>query len=163
MTISSEMIALFWSGKILTRPGLLLAQCLLFGLAIGLLQLRVGAYPKTIKQILAEFKQTGKVSGASWRTWVNGTVILAGGASVGPEASMTGIIARQASFMGQQLTNYLTDPDLPAAPLKKQLAALFRPFAPAEGPLKDVFAKKWRQKASYVIWTGLGILALPSG
>lgn len=106
---------------------------------------------------MAEFQETGKVIGASWRTWVNGTVILAGGASVGPEASMTGIIARQSSAMGQQLTNYLTDPDLPQASFKGQLLALFRPFTPAEGPLKDVFAKKWRQRDGYIIWTCLGI------
>ncbi|MEE9112836.1 MAG: chloride channel protein [Lactobacillus delbrueckii] len=157
MTISSELISLFWSKRTLTHPGLLLLQCLLFGPVIGLLQLKVGAYPKTIKQILAEFQKTGKVEGASWRTWVNGTIILAGGASVGPEASMTGIIARQSSAMGQQLTNYLTDPDLPQAPFKEQFKALFRPLTPAEGPLKAVFAKKWRQKASYIIWTCLGI------
>lgn len=157
LTISSELISLFWSKRTLTHPGLLLLQCLLFGLVIGLLQLKVGAYPKTIKQILAEFQKTGKVEGASWWTWVNGTVILAGGASVGPEASMTGIIARQSSVMGQQLTTYLTDPNLPQAPFKEQFKALFRPLTPAEVPLKVVFAKKWRQKASYIIWTGLGI------
>lgn len=157
LAISSELISVFWSKRTLSHPGLLLLQCLLFGLVIGLLQLKVGAYPKTIKQILAEFQKTGKVEGASWRTWVNGTVILAGGASVGPEASMTGIIARQSSAMGQQLTNYLTDPDLPQAPFKEQFKALFRPLTPAEGPLKAVFAKKWRQKASYIIWTCLGI------
>ncbi|GHN20876.1 hypothetical protein ME784_13910 [Lactobacillus delbrueckii] len=135
LTISSELISLFWSKRILAHPGLLLLQCLLFGLVIGILQLKVGAYPKTIKQIMTEFQETGKVEGASWRTWVNGTVILAGGASVGPEASMTGIVARQSSAMGQQLTNYLTDPDLPQSSLKEQFKALFRPLTPAEGQL----------------------------
>jgi hypothetical protein len=79
----------------------------LFGLVIGLLQLKVGAYPKTIKQILAEFQKTGKVEGASWRTWVNGTVLLAGGGQRGARSFQTGIIARQSSAMGQQLTNLL--------------------------------------------------------
>lgn len=69
LTISSELISLFWSKRTLTHPGLLLLQCLLFGLVIGLLQLKVGAYPKTIKQILAEFQETGKVEGASYIIW----------------------------------------------------------------------------------------------
>lgn len=30
MTISSELISLFWSKRILTHPGLLLLQCLLW-------------------------------------------------------------------------------------------------------------------------------------
>lgn len=61
------------------------------------------------------------------------------------------------SAMGQQLTNYLTDRTCPSRLLKEQFKALFRPWTPAEGPLKAVFAKKWRQKASYIIWTCLGI------
>ena len=35
LTISSELISLFWSKRILTHPGLLLLQCLLFGLVIA--------------------------------------------------------------------------------------------------------------------------------
>lgn len=95
LTVTSELINLVWSRPVLSRPVWMLALAVIFGLIIGVLQAKIGQYPKTIKQILAEFKASGKVESQSWKTWINGAVILASGASVGPEASMTGIIVRQ--------------------------------------------------------------------
>lgn len=58
----------------------MLALAVIFCLIIGVLQAKIGQYPKTIKQILAEFKASGKVESQSWKTWINGAVILASGA-----------------------------------------------------------------------------------
>lgn len=159
LTVTSELINLVWSRPVLSRPVWMLALAVIFGLIIGILQAKIGQYPKTIKQILAEFKASGKVESQSWKTWINGAVILASGASVGPEASMTGIIARQSSWLGQKLTNFVTDADLAGASFWQQNQGFFKAKSEANQPLKSVFASQKRQKAAYAIWIALGIVA----
>ncbi|USS92960.1 hypothetical protein M8332_04965 [Fructilactobacillus ixorae] len=68
--------------------------CLPMGIVIGLLQKYLGQYPLTIEEVLAQVKTEGHFGYHNWwRIVVLGLVILGAGASVGPEASATGIFA----------------------------------------------------------------------
>lgn len=72
---------------------------------------------------------------------------------------MTGIIARQSSWLGQKLTNFVTDADLAGASFWQQNQGFFKAKSKADQPLKSVFASQKRQKAAYAIWIVLGIVA----
>lgn len=78
-----------------------LALCLPLGLIIGLVQKYVGPYPLTISQVLDEMKMTGHFSYKRWwRILLSGLLILGAGASVGPEASASGLVAGMIYWLG---------------------------------------------------------------
>ncbi|MFV0558587.1 MAG: chloride channel protein [Enterococcus sp.] len=78
---------------------------LLGGLVIGTFQLKVGDYPKTMHATLHEFKETGAVSykGQISKNTIGALIVLAFGASLGPEAALAGILGGLITWVGDHL------------------------------------------------------------
>lgn len=78
-----------------------LALCLPLGLVIGLVQKYIGPYPLTIAEVLDEKRVTGHFSYQRWwKILLAGLLILGAGASVGPEASASGLVAGMIYWLG---------------------------------------------------------------
>ena len=78
-----------------------LAICMPLSIVIGLSQKYVGAYPLTIAQVLDEVKITGHFDYHRWKQIIySGLLILGAGASVGPEASASGLVAGMIYWLG---------------------------------------------------------------
>ncbi|MFR0585213.1 chloride channel protein [Lactobacillus porci] len=136
-----------------------LVICSLLGLVIGFLQEKIGPYPRTIQEVLGEVRKSGGFASQGWwKTCLNGLTVLAAGGSVGPEASLTGIIAGQCTWLGQHLKALLLDETKHRASLGEQVRILFWQRASSAKPLASYFKSRARQRASYTIWTLLGIL-----
>lgn len=68
--------------------------CMSFSLFIGLAQKYIGPYPLTIAEILDETKIKGYFPYSNWKKILfSGLLILGSGASIGPEASASGLVA----------------------------------------------------------------------
>lgn len=77
------------------------AICLPLSVIIGLSQKLVGVYPLTIAQVLDEVKITGHFDYHRWKQILySGLLILGAGASVGPEASASGLVAGMVYWLG---------------------------------------------------------------
>lgn len=77
------------------------AVCLPLSLVIGLTQKYIGAYPLTIAEILSETKIKGHFDYHRWwKILFAGLLILGSGASVGPEASASGLVAGMIYWLG---------------------------------------------------------------
>ncbi|MEI3376671.1 MAG: chloride channel protein [Coriobacteriales bacterium] len=78
--------------------------CALGGLAIGLFQKRVGAYPDDMNTVLAEVKKTGRYEYKHIKAMFVGALLpLLFGGSIGPEAGLTGVIAGLCTWVGDRL------------------------------------------------------------
>lgn len=78
--------------------------CTLGGLAIGLFQKRVGAYPNDMNTVLAEVKKTGRYEYKHIKAMFVGALLpLLFGGSIGPEAGLTGVIAGLCTWVGDRL------------------------------------------------------------
>ncbi|WP_300559271.1 chloride channel protein [Companilactobacillus sp.] len=75
------------------------------GIIIGLLQKFYHGYPKTMEQVLAEFKTTGRIEYRHEvrKTFFTAIPALAFGGSIGPEASLTGIVGGLVNWVGDHL------------------------------------------------------------
>lgn len=97
-------IHVFWDGFILKENSklLILTVCIIGGLLVGLCEKYFGRYPKTMEEVLKEFKITGSVEYKSLpKSIVKTFTILWFGATVGPEAGLTGIIGGISTLMGE--------------------------------------------------------------
>ncbi|MGM9907580.1 chloride channel protein [Limosilactobacillus sp.] len=137
--------------------------CLSFSLIIGLIQKYVGPYPLTIAKILDEVKVNGYFSYRNWwKILLAGLLILGAGASVGPEASASGLVAGMVYWFGcryklihDQAIDYHTKP------LGSQLRAITRTrFHPGDHPraFKDYFPSKRRRQIFTWGWTLVGLV-----
>ncbi len=76
------------------------------GILVGLTQKYFGEYPKYMDQTLEEFKENKRVEYQSVKkAIINALIILFFGASVGPEAALTGIIGGIITFVGDKIKN----------------------------------------------------------
>lgn len=74
------------------------------GILVGLTQKYFGEYPKYMDQTLEEFKENKRVEYQSIKkAIINSLMILFFGASVGPEAALTGIIGGIITFVGDKI------------------------------------------------------------
>ncbi|MGL5069339.1 MAG: chloride channel protein [Sarcina sp.] len=99
-------IHLFWDSFILEQNSkiLILAVCVIGGVLVGLCEKYIGTYPKTMHMVLAEFKTTGRVEYKSLpKSVVKIFTVLWFGATVGPEAGLSGIIGGLATLTGEFL------------------------------------------------------------
>lgn len=75
--------------------------CLPLSLIIGLIQKYVGKFPLTIAEILREVRIKGHFNYRQWWKILSaGLLILGAGASVGPEASASGLVAGMVYWLG---------------------------------------------------------------
>lgn len=99
-------IHLFWNDFILKTHSklLILFICIIGGAIIGIFEKYIGKYPKTMHEVLAEFKQNGSVEYKSIpKSLIKTFSTLWFGATVGPEAGLTGIIGGLATLTGEFL------------------------------------------------------------
>lgn len=99
-------IHLFWDSFILKQNSnlLILAVCLIGGLVVGLGEKYIGKYPKTMEGVLVEFKSTGTIEYKSLpKAIVKTFTVLWFGATVGPEAGLSGIIGGLSTIVGELL------------------------------------------------------------
>lgn len=140
-----------------------LAICLPFSLLIGLTQKYIGSYPLTIAQVLNEVKIKGYFSYHNWRQILfAGLLILGSGASIGPEASASGLVAGMVYWFGcrykllaDQATYY------GAQTLAHQLRAIiFNRYLPGQHPkpIKEYFPRQRYRRLFYWGWTLVGLV-----
>ncbi|MHC9531962.1 chloride channel protein [Dellaglioa sp. L3N] len=82
-----------------------LAVGLIGGLLVGLFQKHLGDYPKTMHQTLREFKETGSVQYKKrvGKNILSAWIVLAFGASLGPEAALSSILGGLISWVGDKM------------------------------------------------------------
>lgn len=75
--------------------------CMSFSLFIGLAQKYIGPYPLTIAEILDETKIKGYFPYSNWKKILFSVLLILGsGASIGPEASASGLVAGMVYWFG---------------------------------------------------------------
>lgn len=82
-----------------------LIVCGLGGILIGLLQRKNGNYPRTMVEVIGEYKQTGKIKYTNEirKNFFHAIPVLTLGASVGPEAALSGILGGLVNWVGDRL------------------------------------------------------------
>lgn len=81
-----------------------LIVALIGGILVGLTQKYFGEYPKYMNQVLAEFKENKRVEYKSLKySIINSLTVLLFGASVGPEAALSGIAGGIMTFVGDKM------------------------------------------------------------
>lgn len=82
------------------------AICAVGGIALGLYERYLGAYPESLNDAMTEVKQTGRYqygSGRLARGFLGALLPLVFGGSIGPEAGLTGTIAGMCTWVGDHL------------------------------------------------------------
>lgn len=134
------------------------AVCLPLSLVIGLTQKFIGAYPLTIAEILSETKIRGHFDYHRWwKILFAGLLILGSGASVGPEASASGLVAGMIYWLGcryKLIRDHANSASNQAFYNQLQLIWLTRlKNTEHQKPLTDYFHTDRERKAFYLIWT----------
>ncbi|WP_297522218.1 chloride channel protein [uncultured Clostridium sp.] len=106
LTLAYGGIDLIWYDFIFkfNSKFLVFAVCVIGGVLVGLIQKYLGKYPKTMPVVLGEFKEKKSVEYKSIPKGVLAAfTVLWSGASLGPEAALTGIIGGLATLAGDFL------------------------------------------------------------
>ena len=78
--------------------------CLIDGIILGLWKKKYGDYPEELDKVVSEVRKTGRYKYNNiFSTFVSALIPLLMGASVGPEAGLTGIIAGLCTWVGDKL------------------------------------------------------------
>ncbi|MGX7125511.1 chloride channel protein [Enterococcus viikkiensis] len=104
------------------------------GVLVGLVQTKFGNYPITMHETLSEFKQKGRVTYQDQigKNFLAAVIVLMFGASLGPEAALSGILGGMITWMGDHLKLTLKNKErLLKLGIGTMLAAIFR--APLAG------------------------------
>lgn len=84
--------------------------CLFGGLFIGLWKKKFGDYPEELKTVMGKVKKTGRYQYNNVFSTIGSALFpLLIGASVGPEAGLTGVIAGLCTWVGDKLKLYLKE------------------------------------------------------
>lgn len=169
LTLVHALIGVVWTTvpSYLNFPGYPLVVGLLGGVLVGLFQKFVGDYPKTMHATLKEFKTTGAVryEGQIRKNLGGALLVLMFGASLGPEAALSGILGGLITWVGDHLKWTMAKKnDLLELGMGAMVAAVFR--APlmglgtaAETVTKTDGAKRnWAKMALYAVSTAFGLL-----
>ncbi|MGM9986826.1 MAG: chloride channel protein, partial [Bacillaceae bacterium] len=106
LTLIFTGIDLIWNDFIfkMNNNYLILFVCILGGIIVGLCQKYFGKYPKTMPIVLKEFKETKRVEYKSLpKSIISALLVLWFGASLGPEAALSGIVGGLVTFSGDLL------------------------------------------------------------
>lgn len=141
---------------------------LLGGLLVGLFQLHIGDYPKTMHETLHEFQTTKTVQYEKqiWKNFVAAVIVLGFGASLGPEAALASILGGLISWIGDRLKLILAKKEeLLELSVGAMLATIFRaPFMGISAPIEESIetkhpAIKWKKIALYGVSTVVGLMS----
>ena len=142
--------------------------CLPMGIVIGYLQRYFGRYPLTIQQVLQTVRLKGYFDYRNWkRTVISGLIILAAGASVGPEASATGILAGMIYWIGCRfkLAKLLVS-QAPGETWHRQVRQVIsqrivdHQVKLRAQPITAYFKSDFQRKVCYGVWTLFGLAGL---
>ena len=106
LTLIFTGIDLLWYDLIfkMNNNYLVLFVCVLGGIIVGLCQKYFGKYPKTMPTVLKEFKETKRVEYKSLpKSIISALLVLWFGASLGPEAALSGIVGGLVTLSGDLL------------------------------------------------------------
>lgn len=137
--------------------------CLPLSIIVGLSQAKLGAYPLTIAQILDEMRIKGYFSYQRWwKILFSALLILGAGASVGPEASASGLVAGMIYWLGCRYKLIRTQESaLLEEPWHQQLRIIWLSRTSkclVSQPLATFFKNKRQQKIFYACWTFVGLI-----
>lgn len=94
----------------LNFPLYTLCVCVIGGLIIGIWKKKFGDYPEELGTVMGKIKKTGRYQYNNvFSTIVSALSPLLIGASVGPEAGLTGVIAGLCTWVGDKLKLYLKE------------------------------------------------------
>ncbi len=142
-----------------------LVICLPLSLVIGYTQAHWGAYPKTIAEILTAVRQ-GKGSDYHhwWQILLAALLIMGAGASVGPEASASGLVAGMIYWLNCRYKLIRTqEAQLATAGLSQQLRGIWLTRTAAvnlDQPLTAFVPNARRRKTAYLFLSLVGVVGL---
>lgn len=133
---------------------------------VGILQSKLGGYPRTIDETRHEFKITHKVAYKKDlpRNFIMAIIVLAFGASLGPEAALAGILGGLISWLGDQMKLTIARKnELLELGIGAMMSAIF--YAPLVGvstalekqPVSGQFSSRGRKIVLYIITTIAGL------
>ncbi|MBQ3285464.1 MAG: chloride channel protein [Ruminococcus sp.] len=112
----------------LNFPLYTLCVCTVGGLLVGLWKRKFGDYPEELPVVLAQVKQTGRYPYNNVFSILGSALFpLIFGASVGPEAGLTGVIAGLCTWVGDKLKRFRKEvQELTAIGMSATLGTIFR-------------------------------------
>lgn len=140
---------------------------LIGGILVGFSQRFLGPYPHTLEETLHEFKATNTIAykHAVTRNFFAATIVLAFGASLGPEAALSSILGGMISWLGDQMKLTLAKKEqLVNLSIGTMLSAIFHaPFVGISDSLEEELKKgyisiKWKKVLVYGFATVFGII-----
>ena len=106
LAATSLMTRLIWDvvpGAI-DVPYWTIIACFIGGILVGLCQKYFGDYPRNMEQVLTEFKTNRRIDYSSgFRSAITAITVLSFGASLGPEAALSGIVGGLSTRAGDML------------------------------------------------------------
>ena len=102
--------------------------CTAGGLIIGLWKRKFGDYPEELTGVIVKIKKTGRYQYNNvFSTIVSALIPLLAGASIGPEAGLTGVIAGLCTWVGDKLKGFRREvQELTAIGMSATLGTIFR-------------------------------------
>ena len=141
MNLGIELLWDFIPSRI-SFPLYTLCVCTVGGLLIGLWKKKTGDYPEELQVVLGGVKKTGRYPYKNvFFIIVSALLPLLIGASIGPEAGLTGIIAGLCTWVGDKLKKFKKETDeLTAIGMSATLGTIFR--SPMFGFIEPIDSEK---------------------